>query len=121
MPPGFERVGFVGCRVWLRPATAADAATTYRLVTDDRIHRRLLWDGPDVEVDLVDTFGRWQRQLRHSESCGFALERLDKPGLMGCISTRLVKNPQQADIGYWLGVPFRKEPWLSDGGDWPDQ
>ncbi len=106
MPPGFERVELAGCKVRLRPATAADAAPAYRLVTDDRILHWLLWDGPDTEADLADAFGRWQRQLRLGESCGFAIERLDEPGIVGCVSTRLVKHPQQADIGYWLGVPF---------------
>ena len=114
MPPGFERVELVGDRVRLRPAVVADAGPAYRLVTDDRILRWLLWDGPDAEADMVRVFGRWQQQLRSGESYQFAIERLDEPGIIGCIGPRLVEHPHQADIGYWLGVPFWNQGYMTE-------
>jgi len=114
MLPGFERVELAGDKVRLRPAVAEDAAEAYRLVTDDRILRWLIWDGPDAESDIADAFERWRGQLRRGEDYNFAIERLDDPGIIGCISTRPVKHPQQADIGYWLGVPFWKRGYMTE-------
>ncbi len=114
MPPGFERVELVGEKVRLRPAVVADAGFAYQLVTDDRILRWLLWDGPDAEADMLRVFGRWQEQLRLGEGYQFAIERLDEPGIIGCIGPRLVEHPQQADIGYWLGVPFWNQGYMTE-------
>jgi ribosomal-protein-alanine N-acetyltransferase len=114
MPPGFERIELVGEKVRLRPAVAADAAEAYRLVTDDRILRWLLWEGPDAESDMVEVFGRWQRQLRCGEDYNFAIERRDEPGVIGCISSRPVEHQHQADIGYWLGVPFWNRGYMTE-------
>ncbi len=114
MPPGFERVELVGDKVRLRPAVIADAAAAYRLVTDDRILRWLLWDGPDAESSMTDVFGRWQRQLRRGEDYNFAIERRDEPGIIGCIGPRLVEHPLQADVGYWLGVPFWNRGYMTE-------
>ncbi len=114
MPPGFERVELVGEKVRLRPAVVADAGPAYQLVTDDRILRWLLWDGPDAEADMLRVFGRWEEQLRFGEGYQFAIERLDESGIIGCIGPRLVEHPQQADIGYWLGVPFWNQGYMTE-------
>lgn len=114
MPPGFERVELVGDKVRLRPAVVADVGPAYRLVTDDRILDWLLWDGPDTEEELTGSFERWRGQLRRGEGYNFAIERLSEPGIVGCISARLVKHPQQADIGYWLGVPFWNKGYVAE-------
>ena len=114
MPPGFERVELVGDKVRLRPAVVADVAGAYALVTDDRILRWLLWDGPDAESNMTDVFGRWRRQLRRGEDYNFAIERRDEPGIIGCISTRPVEHPHQADVGYWLGVPFWNRGYMTE-------
>ena len=114
MPPGFERVELVGDKVRLRPAVAEDAAEAYRLVTDDRILRWLIWDGPDAETDMADSFQRWQGQLCRGEDYHFAIERRDESGIIGCISARPVMYPQDLNLGYWLGVPFWKRGYMTE-------
>lgn len=114
MPPGFEKVVLVGDKVRLRPAVVADAADAYTLVTDDRILRWLIWDGPDAEPNMTDVFERWQGQLRRGEDYNFAIERVDEPGMIGCISARPVMYPQHLNLGYWLGVPFWKRGYVTE-------
>ena len=113
-PPGFERVELAGDKVRLRPTTGGDAASAYRLVKDEAILRWLLWDGPNAEEEMSQTFRRWQERLETGESYQFAIERADEPGLIGCIGPRLVTYPEQADIGYWLGVPYWNRGYMTE-------
>lgn len=113
-PPGFERVELAGDRVRLRPARPTDAANAYHLVSDEEVLSRLLWDGPADEAEMAETFQRWREGLRAGESYQFAIERADEPGLIGCIGPRLVTYPEQADIGYWLGVPYWNRGYMTE-------
>ena len=56
MSIGFERVELVGDRVRLRPAQPADTADAYRLVSDEEVLSRLLWEGPANEEEMSDVF-----------------------------------------------------------------
>ena len=56
MSIGFERVELVGDRVRLRPAQPADTADAYRLVSDEEVLSRLLWEGPADEAEMSDVF-----------------------------------------------------------------
>ncbi len=114
MSIGFERIELVGDRVRLRPTTGGDGASAYRLVKDEAILKWLLWDGPNAEREMAETFQRWQEGLETGESYHFAIERADEPGLIGCIGPRLVTYPEQADIGYWLGVPYWSRGYMTE-------
>ena len=56
MSIGFERVELVGDRVRLRPAQPTDTADAYRLVSDEEVLSRLLWEGPANEEEMSDVF-----------------------------------------------------------------
>lgn len=114
MPPGFDRVELVGEKVRLRPTTGEDATDAYRLVRDEAVLRWLLWDGPADEAELSGTFRRWQTELKTGESYNFSIERVEEPGLIGCIGPRLVTHPQQADVGYWLGGPYWNNGYMTE-------
>jgi len=111
---GFERIALVGDKVRLRPTGPDDAADAYRLVTDEAVLSWLLWEGPADEAELSGTYRRWQAELKTGESYNFAIERCDQPGLIGCIGPRLMAHPLQADIGYWLGVPYWNRGYMTE-------
>ena len=114
MPVGFEHIELVGDKVRLRPVRETDAADAYRLVTDDAVLANLAWDGPASEAEIVETYTRWQTELRTGERCCLAIERADKAGLIGGIDVRFPRHPRQADIGYWLGVPYWNQGYMTE-------
>jgi ribosomal-protein-alanine N-acetyltransferase len=114
MPAGFERIELLGDRVRLRPIREADAADAYRLLTDDAVLANLAWDGPASEAEIAGTYTRWQTEFKAGENCCLAIERADKPGMVGCINARFPRHPMQADIGYWLGVPYWNQGYMTE-------
>ena len=113
-PPGFERIELVGDRVRLRPVQPADTADAYRLVSDEEVLSRLLWEGPVDEAEMSDIFRRWQTGLETGEGYNLAIERTDYPGLIGCIGPRLREHPLQANVGYWLGAPYWNRGYMTE-------
>jgi ribosomal-protein-alanine N-acetyltransferase len=108
MPVGFNHIELVGDKVRLRPIRESDAADAYRLLSDDAVVANLAWDGPSGEAEIAGTYQRLEGELKSGESYCFAIERVDLSGLLGCIDARFPRHPRQADIGYWLGVPYWK-------------
>jgi len=106
VPAGFKHVELVGQTVRLRPVREADPADAYHLVTNDAVLANLAWDGPANETEIAGTYRRWEKELVSGESYCLAIERINTPGLIGCIDARFQHHPRQADIGYWLGVPY---------------
>jgi RimJ/RimL family protein N-acetyltransferase len=110
----FEHIELVGDKVRLRPIQESDAAEAYRLLTDDAVLANLAWDGPASEAEIAETYTRWQTEFRAGENCCLAIERADKPGMVGCINARFPRHPQQADIGYWLGTPYWNNGYMTE-------
>jgi len=114
MPIGFERVELVGEKVRLRPIRASDAPDACRLVTDEAVLSNLAWDGPSSEEEMAETYRRWEGELKSGESYRLAIERIDVPGLIGCVDAWFPRHPQQAEIGYWLGVPNWNRGYITE-------
>jgi len=114
MPQGFKYIELVGDKVRLRPVRETDAADAYRLVADDAVLANLAWDGPSGEEEIAGTYRRLEGDLKTGESYSFAIERVDEPGLVGCIDARFPRHPRQADIGYWLGVPYWNKGYMTE-------
>ena len=114
MPAGFDHIELLGDKVRLRPIRASDAADAYRLLADDAILRWLSWDGPASEAEIAETYRRWEMELKTDENCYLAIERVDEPGLVGCITARFPRHPRQVDIGYWLGVPYWNRGYMTE-------
>ena len=114
MPAGFEHVELVGQAVRLRPVREDDAADAYSLVTDDRVLANLAWDGPPDEAAIAGVYRHWEKELVSGENYCFAIERINIPGLVGCIDARFPRHPRQADIGYWLGVPYWNNGYITE-------
>ena len=113
MPVGFERIELLGDKVRLRPIREADATDAYRLVVDEAVLANLAWDGPASEAEIAETYRHLER-LRTGESYSLAIEEVTKSGLIGGISARPRLHPQQIDIGYWLGVPYWNQGYMTE-------
>jgi ribosomal-protein-alanine N-acetyltransferase len=74
----------------------------------------LAWDGPASQDEIAETYTRWQKEFRAGENCCLAIERTAKTGLIGGIDVRFPRHPQQADIGYWLGVPYWNKGYMTE-------
>lgn len=114
MSIGFKHINILGDRVRLRPMSATDTQVAYHLLTDDAILSQLEWDGPANEGEIFDTYSQWEAELKNGQSYHLAIERLDHPGLIGCIGVRFPRHHRQADIGYWLGVSFWDKGYMTD-------
>ena len=114
MPAGFEQIELLGEKVRLRPIKENDAADAYRLLIDDAVLSNLAWDGPANEAEIVEAYHRLEGELKSGESYCFAIESVDAPGLLGCIDVRFPRHPRQADIGYWLGVPYWNNGYMTE-------
>ena len=114
MPIGFSYIDIVGDKVRLRPTRATDAKVAYQLVNNEAVLSNLLWDGPANQEEVADTYRRWEHEVKAGESYNFAIECADQPGLIGCIGSRLITHPLQADIGYWLGAPYWNRGYMTD-------
>ena len=114
MSVGFHNIDIAGDKVRLRPVVAADADVAYSLVKNDTVLATMAWDGPTDEGELRDTYTRWEEEIKSGENFGLAIERADQPGLLGNITVRLPRHPQQADIGYWLGEPFWNHGYMTE-------
>jgi len=114
VPVGFEYIELVGHTVRLRPVREDDAADAYHLVTDDKVLANLAWDGPANEAGIAGTYRRWEKEMVSGESYCFAIERVGPSGMVGCIDARFPRHPRQADIGYWLGVPYWNNGYMTE-------
>jgi len=114
LPVGFEQIALVGEKVRLRPIREGDAPDAYRLVDDEAVLANLAWDGPTDEAEIAGTYRRWVAEMKAGEACHLAIESADKAGLIGCIDVRFPRHPQQADIGYWLGVPYWNKGYMTE-------
>jgi len=114
MPAGFKHIELLGDKIRLRPIHQSDAADAYQLVTDNAVLANLAWDGPADEAEISETYHRRETEFDVDENCDLAIERVDEPGLMGCITARFPRHPRQADIGYWLGVPYWNQGYMTE-------
>ncbi|UCB43270.1 MAG: GNAT family N-acetyltransferase [Dehalococcoidales bacterium] len=114
MPVGLEHIELVGERVRLRPIKESDAADAYRLLVDDAVLSNLVWDGPTSEAEIAEAYDRLEGELKSGESYSIAIERVDASGLLGCINPRFPRHPRQAEIGYWLGVPYWNQGYMTE-------
>jgi [ribosomal protein S5]-alanine N-acetyltransferase len=106
---GFESVELAGQKVRLRPTTAADAPAAWKLIHNNRdILKWLCWGGPADLAELTETYGnKWPLQLRAGEKYSFAVEEIGNPGVfIGACDARILRYPQQFEVGYWMGKPY---------------
>ncbi len=113
--PRFSQVELVGDRVRLRPLSPDDAPVAFELLSDDRVTRTLVWDGPSSLEDLGDSyFAIPNLPFGEPPTYPFAIERVGQPRIAGSVSARARLHPRQFDIGYWLGAPYWNRGLMTD-------
>ncbi len=114
---GFEYVELTGEKIRLRPTTADDAGQAFKLLYNNRdILKWLCWDGPPSQHEIDETYGlRWPRAMREGTRYAFAIEIKTNPGVItGCIDARILSYPQQLELGYWMGIPYWNNGYMSE-------
>jgi ribosomal-protein-alanine N-acetyltransferase len=114
---GFEYIELAGERVRLRPTTAGDARIGFKLIHNNRdILKWLCWDGPKDRSKVEETFGiRWPQEMREGSRYSFAIEEKGNSGVfIGSIDARILRHPQQFEVGFWLGVPYWGKGYISE-------
>jgi RimJ/RimL family protein N-acetyltransferase len=109
MPRRLAHVDLAGELVRLRPHRDADAAPAYALLAGvDEILRWLVWDGPASPEELAEHYSTWCVERENGTDLRLALEERASGTLVGSLSLRFTGHPGQADLGYWIGVPFQR-------------
>ncbi len=111
---GIEHLDVIGEKVRLRPVRASDAPTDYNLVKNDNVLMYLLWDGPKDIDEITATYTQYESERKTTRNCRLAIESLTNEQLIGMLSIRFKQNPQQADIGYWLGETYWSKGYMTD-------
>jgi len=114
---GFEYIELSGEKVRLRPTAAKDARQGYKLVHNNRdILKWLCWAGPKDQKELEETYGmRWPQEMREGTKYSFAIEENNNPGVfIGSADARILRYPQQFEVGYWLGVPYWRKGYTPE-------
>lgn len=58
---------------------------------------------------------RWPQEMRDGAKYSFAIEEVAKPGVfIGCTDARILRCPQQFEVGYWLGVPYWRKGYTPE-------
>lgn len=117
-PRCFSHVELTGGRARLRPIKPDDAPAAYDLFRDDRVVRTLLVEAP-ANLQEEEAWAGRASEFPMQEQSGWdayslAIESLDKPGLIGVVSLHQRNHPQQLEIGYWLGVPYWGQGFMTD-------
>ena len=114
MPKGFEHADLAGELVNLCPIRAEDAEGAFPLLQDDRIISRLFWDGLTGLEELSEGYRQRAEWFGTGEQFDFAIGGHSSAGLIGSIDLTFPRPPLQAEIRYWLRVPFWGRGYMSD-------
>ncbi|MFC2026770.1 GNAT family N-acetyltransferase [Chloroflexota bacterium] len=114
MSTEFKRIILEGNLVKLRPIKASDAQVAYPMLKREELLSWLLWDGPENEEEIFDTYTQWEKEFGKARDYRFAIELLSNPRIIGCIDLRFPEHEKQADIGYWLGHQFWNNGYMTD-------
>ncbi|AII57481.1 acetyltransferase [Dehalococcoides mccartyi] len=111
---GFKQAILESQSLRLRIIQAADAYTAFNLIKDPEIIRYLVWDGPKTINELRLAYQEETSDFETGRRYSFAIERVDKPGLIGSLAFRLIGYKEQALIGYWLGRKYWTKGYMTE-------
>jgi ribosomal-protein-alanine N-acetyltransferase len=111
---GFKQAVVESQNLRLRIIQAADAYKAFSLIKDPEVTRHLMWDGPKTINELRLAYRDEAADFETGHRYSFAIERVDKPGLIGSLAFRLIGYKEQALIGYWLGHKYWTKGYMTE-------
>lgn len=104
-------------RLILRPFRLDDAAELQRLAGDRAIADTTLGIAHPYEDGMAEEWIATHKALfARSEKIIFAITRQDDGALIGAISLMSVEPGHQAELGYWVGVPYWNAGYCTEAG-----
>jgi len=98
-----EDVELAGECVRLVPVHPRFAPRAFALLyRNESVLRWLLWDGPETEDELAQSFATWTRDAEDGADYRMAVLDRATDEIVGTIATRFGGNAGAADLGYWL-------------------
>ena len=102
-------------RLLLRPFTLADASEVQRLAG--------AWEIADVTGNVPHPYedgmaeewiGGHAARFAQGEAVTFAVTTRDDGRLLGCIGLVMAPRHHRAELGYWMGVPFWNQGYMTE-------
>ena len=95
-------------RLVLRPLIAADAPRVRDLAADDAIASMIPHLPHPYELDHAQTWiGGHAAAFDEGTTLELGIHAGEKDGLVGAVALHLEPSHERADLGYWIGTPFR--------------
>ena len=104
-------------RLILRPFRLEDAADIQRLAGDRAIADTTLGIAHPYEDGMAEEWIATHEALfAHEKKTIFAITRKDDGALIGAISLMSIEPGHQAELGYWVGVPYWNAGYCTEAG-----
>ena len=102
-------------RLLLRPFTLSDASEVQRLAGAWEIADKTL-NVPHPYADgMAEAWiGGHAARFAEGEAATFAIAARDEGRLLGCIGLVMALPHRRADLGYWLGIPFWNQGYMTE-------
>lgn len=105
----------VGDRVQLRVPTEEDVDGLAELADDPEVARWTFVPEPYLRSDAESFVRQARMKIRTEEAYLMAIERLDDGVVVGTFALdRVDRWARRADVGYWLGEPYRGQGLASE-------
>lgn len=105
----------VGDRVRLRAPSEADVDALAELADDPEVARWTFVPEPYLPSDATAFVRQSRMKIRTEEAYPMVIERLDGEALVGTLALdRVDRWARRADVGYWLGEPYRGQGLASE-------
>jgi RimJ/RimL family protein N-acetyltransferase len=102
-------------RLTLRLFELADADTVQRLAGDEQVvHTTLNIPHPYPDGAAEEWIEHTHSAFRKGEICTLALVRKADQALIGCVSLRISRGGREAELGYWVGRPYRGQGYCTE-------
>lgn len=102
-------------RLRLTPPQLSDARQIIALADDPLIAEwTLSVPSPYTEADAIYFLNMVNEKRRDEQAYIFGIRLHDNPTLMGCIGLHLDPKYGTAELGYWMGAPYRRRGYISE-------
>ena len=110
-----ERPTLPTARLVLRPFTKADAPDVQRLAGEREVASTTLHIPHPYTIGMAeDWISTHQEAYERGALVNFAIVRRTDQALMGCIGLDIDPHHANAEMGYWIGIPFWSQGYCTE-------